>query len=166
MNKEQCQVYEFMKLFGQECRTIPTVPPDEEADLRVKLIEEEFNELQTALDQKDIIEVADGLADLLYVIYGTAITCGINLDPIFQEVHRSNMSKFWSSTEVANHFKKDAQELFQLTDISLVVKNSEGWTAQKLTKTRWVVKDSGGKVIKSPTFSSPDIRGILDLQQC
>lgn len=165
MNKEQFQVYEFMKLFGQPCRIVPEVPPDEEADLRMRLIEEEFNELQKAFINKDLVEIADALADLQYVLLGTAISAGINLDPVFQEVHRSNMSKFWTSSEVANHFKKDAQELFQLTDMQKVISNQEGQTAMKLTKTKWVVKEKGGKIVKSPSYSAVNIRQVLDLQQ-
>lgn len=165
MNKEQCQVYEFMKLFNQVCRSVPTIPPAEEVQLRIDLIEEEFNELQLAFIAGDLEEVADALADLQYVILGTAITVGINLDPIFQEVHRSNMSKLWTSSEIANHFKQDAQELFQLTDISKVFTNRDGDTAIKLTKTKWMVKSKEGKVIKSPSYSAANIKEVLEMQR-
>jgi predicted HAD superfamily Cof-like phosphohydrolase len=57
------------------------------------LIQEEFAELREALGQRDIEAVAKELADLLYVVYGTAVSCGIDMAPVFQEVHRSNMSK-------------------------------------------------------------------------
>lgn len=153
-----------MKLFGQTCRIRPEVPPDDEAELRLKLIEEEFLELQKAFVNKDIVEISDALADLQYVLLGTAITCGINLDPVFQEVHRSNMSKFWTSSEVANYFRKDAQELFQLTDMEIKITNTDGEVAQKLTKTKWVVRNKMGKIIKSPSYSPADLKQVLDLQ--
>ena len=63
------------------------------AELRVSLIEEELDELQLGMDNQDIVEVADALTDLLYVIYGAGHAFGIDIDECFQEVHASNMSK-------------------------------------------------------------------------
>jgi predicted HAD superfamily Cof-like phosphohydrolase len=57
------------------------------------LIQEEFDELKAAFDQGDVNAVAKELADLLYVVYGTAVSCGIDMEPVFREVHRSNMTK-------------------------------------------------------------------------
>jgi predicted HAD superfamily Cof-like phosphohydrolase len=71
----------------------PHVPPEEVRNLRKLLIIEEVNELVEASDQGNIVLVADALADLLYVVYGTALAWGIDIGPIFKEVHRSNMSK-------------------------------------------------------------------------
>jgi hypothetical protein len=68
--------------------------PDEDiTDLRIELIEEEFDELKAAVFDKNMTEVADALTDLAYVIYGMADIYGIDLDACFREVHRSNMSK-------------------------------------------------------------------------
>jgi phosphoribosyl-ATP pyrophosphohydrolase len=67
--------------------------PTTERQMRIDLIVEELDELQTALDEEDIIEVADALADLLYVVAGAGLVFGIDLDAVLQEVHRSNMSK-------------------------------------------------------------------------
>jgi NTP pyrophosphatase (non-canonical NTP hydrolase) len=61
--------------------------------LRVGLIEEEFHELLSALTERDLVEVADALGDLVYVIYGFAIVLGINLDDVLEEIQRSNLSK-------------------------------------------------------------------------
>ncbi|MGH7256101.1 MAG: MazG nucleotide pyrophosphohydrolase domain-containing protein, partial [Nitrospirales bacterium] len=71
----------------------PQVPDEATSRLRVNLIREEFEELQQALAQGDTVALAKELADLLYVVYGTAVSCGIDMEPIFREVHRSNMSK-------------------------------------------------------------------------
>ena len=59
----------------------------------VAALELKHDELQAALGQKDVAAVAKELADLLYVVYGTAVSCGIDLEPVFREVHRSNMTK-------------------------------------------------------------------------
>lgn len=64
-----------------------------EQNLRLALIREELEELTKAFIDQDIVQVADAIADLLYVVLGTAVCCGINISPIFQEVHRSNMTK-------------------------------------------------------------------------
>jgi predicted HAD superfamily Cof-like phosphohydrolase len=92
MSKQQL-VTEFMLMAKQPVRTIPTFLDAREAFERMRLIGEETAELATAFYARDMVEIADALADLLYVVYGTAVSCGINLNPIFQEVHRSNMTK-------------------------------------------------------------------------
>jgi len=83
----------FMDAFGQEVRSEPELPSKEVQDLRVDLIKEELEELIEALDNNDIVEVADALTDILYVTYGAGHAFGINLDDCFVEVQRSNMSK-------------------------------------------------------------------------
>lgn len=93
MLKEQQQVKEFFQAFGQTVRALPELPTDEEQELRVQLIQEELEELRDAFLDRDIVQVADAIADLLYVVLGVAVCCGINITPIFQEVHRSNMTK-------------------------------------------------------------------------
>jgi|SRR5271165_4477122 len=92
MTKEQEQVKEWMKLAGQDCPEKPIENlPDKVHNLRWDLISEEMDELENACD---LVAVADALGDLMYVILGYAVAHGIDLEPIFQEVHRSNMSKF------------------------------------------------------------------------
>lgn len=86
-------VEDFMKAFGQEVKSDPDFPNDETVSLRIELIAEELNELFDACEQKDIVEVADALTDILYVTYGAGHAFGINLDECFREVQRSNMSK-------------------------------------------------------------------------
>jgi predicted HAD superfamily Cof-like phosphohydrolase len=66
---------------------------DDLAKLRIALLQEEVGEFVTAAEEGDLIGIADALADIAYVVYGTALTYGIDLDSVLQEVHRSNMSK-------------------------------------------------------------------------
>lgn len=88
------KVAEFMNTFGQTVRTSPEFPEQQVVDLRMELIDEEFNvELREAVQNKDIVGVADALTDILYVVYGMGHTMGIDLQACFDEVHRSNMSK-------------------------------------------------------------------------
>ena len=83
----------FMKTYGQEIKEKPEFPEEKIIDLRISLIKEELDEFQEALKEKDLVEVADALTDLLYVTYGAGHAFGIDLDKCFAEVQRSNMSK-------------------------------------------------------------------------
>ena len=83
----------FMKTFGQEVKTKPSFSTDKINKLRLDLIKEELSELTEALKNKDLLEVADALTDILYVTYGAGHAFGINLDQCFDEVQNSNMSK-------------------------------------------------------------------------
>ena len=83
----------FMKAFGQEVKTKPSFGSDKINKLRIDLIKEELEELKEAMDNKDLIEVADALTDILYVAYGAGHAFGIDLDKCFDEVQNSNMSK-------------------------------------------------------------------------
>ena len=83
----------FMKTFGQEVKTKPSFSTDKINKLRLDLIQEELTELTEAMNNKDLLEVADALTDILYVTYGAGHAFGINLDKCFEEVQNSNMSK-------------------------------------------------------------------------
>ena len=87
------KVKQFMTTFGQEVKQKPEFPSENIIDLRIKLIEEELQELKDAIKNKDIIEVADALTDILYVTYGAGHSFGVDLDSCFNEVQNSNMSK-------------------------------------------------------------------------
>jgi len=89
-------VKKFMETFGQEVRTKAGFPNDKIVSLRLDLIKEELSELKEAIEKKNIKEVADALADILYVTYGAGHAFGINLDKCFEEVQNSNMSKLGS----------------------------------------------------------------------
>jgi predicted HAD superfamily Cof-like phosphohydrolase len=83
----------FMKIFGQEIKTKPSFSTDKINKLRIDLIKEELDELTEAKNNKDLLEVADALTDILYVTYGAGHAFGIDLDKCFEEVQNSNMSK-------------------------------------------------------------------------
>ena len=116
----QYDVEEFMDVFGQELPEVPVIPDEKTCLLRARLIWEEALEtirafgcdilaldsegngigtiLSIELDTTlipSIVEIADGCADLLVVTHGAALACGIDIYPVFNEVHRSNMSKMW-----------------------------------------------------------------------
>ena len=86
-------VGDFMQAFGQQRETQPTWPDFNTRELRVDLIQEELDELVEAIANKDMVEIADALTDILYVVYGAGHSFGIDLDDCFTEVHASNMSK-------------------------------------------------------------------------
>jgi predicted HAD superfamily Cof-like phosphohydrolase len=135
MTKHQLQVEEFHLAFGLTVNYRPTIPSEKDIQLRRNLINEEakeFNEAETIRDVKD------ALGDLLYVFYGAAITYGIDLEPVVDEIHRSNMSKMWTDEEI-----KSLPE-------DCTVAN----TFSTKTDRRHVVKrKADGKVIKSPSYS-------------
>ncbi len=87
------RVKTFMETFGQEVKTKPSFSADKINKLRYDLIKEELDELKDAMENKDLLEVADALTDILYVTYGAGHAFGIDLDKCFEEVQNSNMSK-------------------------------------------------------------------------
>jgi len=93
MAHEQAMVEAFHRTFDIVVNSAPTVADGRTRRLRVQLIQEEFDELKEALAAEDLSSIAKEMADLLYVVYGTAVSYGIDMDPVFREVHRSNMSK-------------------------------------------------------------------------
>ena len=103
MNDAQRMVQEFHKQFEIHVSPTPSIPDEPTRILRKRLIQEEFDELQEAMREKDLPSIAKELADLLYVVYGTAVSLGIDMEPVFQEVHRSNMSK------VGGHKREDGK---------------------------------------------------------
>lgn len=93
MNAEQRMVKEFHELIGAPAPLRPMIPIWKRATLRLDLIEEELTELYHALGKEDLVLTADALGDLLVVVYGAALECGFDMEPIFREIHRSNMTK-------------------------------------------------------------------------
>ena len=103
MHDAQKMVQEFHEQFDIHISTTPSVPDEATQILRNRLIQEEFEEFQEAMQSKDLSAMAKELADLLYVVYGTAVSLGIDMEPVFKEVHRSNMSK------VGGHKREDGK---------------------------------------------------------
>jgi predicted HAD superfamily Cof-like phosphohydrolase len=93
VNHEQEMVRQFHRAFNFTLHDAPTPITAYQARRRSDLLDEEAEELRRALLRKDVVAIADALADVLYVVYGTAVACGIDVEPIFKEVHRSNMTK-------------------------------------------------------------------------
>lgn len=143
MNTMQQQVKEFHDLFGVPVLDKPQLPVQERLHLRAKLIDEEAEETINALINNDIIEAADGMADLCYVVFGTALELGIDLQKVFDEVHRSNMTKAWAMSEVIDHLP-------------------EGCNANEMCPGQYIVKNAYGKVIKSPGYMKADIKTVLE----
>ena len=113
-----------METFGQEVKNKAEFPNEKIVKLRYELIKEELEELNQAINDKDIKEVADALTDILYVTYGAGTAFGIDLDKCFDEVHQSNMSKLGSDgkpiyNEIGkvmkgpNYFKPDLKKFIK-----------------------------------------------------
>ena len=129
------KVKEFMKSFGQEVKSKPAWPHWETMDLRIDLIQEELGELKDAIVDGDgtLVDVADALSDLLYVVYGAGHSFGINLDNCFTEVHRSNMSKLGEDGKPI--YREDGKVLkgpnFSEPDLERVMYEDEDETESK-----------------------------------
>ncbi|MCC6140416.1 MAG: hypothetical protein IT389_07350 [Nitrospira sp.] len=93
MTDEQSMVEEFHKKFDILVQTRPTEASEDTKRLRIRLIQEEFDELKESMAEGNLAALAKEMADLLYVVYGTAVSYGIDMEPVFREVHRSNLSK-------------------------------------------------------------------------
>ena len=101
------KVKTFMQTFGQEVKVKPSLSNEKINSLRYELIKEELEELKIAMENNDILEVADALTDILYVTYGAGHAFGIDLDKCFEEVQNSNMSKLGEDGEpIYNEFGK------------------------------------------------------------
>jgi len=121
MGPEQCMVREFHRKYELPIEDAPVQISVKDRLRRARLIASEAAEFLEAADRGDFVEMVDALADILVVTYGAAVEMGVDLEPVFAEVHRSNMSK-------------------------------DGG------------RDAGGKVLKGPSFSPPDILGQLSGQ--
>lgn len=103
MNEMQRKVREMHTAFRHPVRDVPQTIPFEEWDLRAELIFEELKEYEEAAQEGDVVGIADALGDLLYVVFGTAVAHGIDLEPVFNEIHSSNLSKLDENGEPVPH---------------------------------------------------------------
>jgi predicted HAD superfamily Cof-like phosphohydrolase len=146
-------VSEFHKTFGAPILETPQIPSKERCELRVSLLQEELNELKEAIEKGDVVEVADALADLQYVLSGAVLEFGLGdkFDTLFDEVQRSNMSKACNSHQEAietllHYKKKDGTEG--------IYKEEEG---------KWLVyRKEDNKVLKSVNYSPANLLDIIN----
>lgn len=158
MNGHQRKVLQFHNKFGLTVQSSPRIPCDKDIECRKNLINEEAREFNEASDARDLIAIADALADLLYVVYGAAITYGIDIEPVFDEVHRSNMTKLWTKEEVEELTEEQRGALVCYENTFIPTDTSP----RPNTIRKYLVKRvSDGKVIKSPSYSEADIQGAL-----
>ena len=146
------QVAEFHKTFKHPILDAPCIPAKKGCDLRVSLLLEEMKELQEAINQNDLVEVADALCDIQYVLAGAILEFGLadKFKQLFDEVHRSNMSKACKSLEDANqtieHYKKNGQS-------NAYFKEEEALFL--------VFRENDHKTLKSINYSPADLKSIL-----
>lgn len=146
------QVAEFHKTFNAPILDTPQIPSKERCELRVSLLQEELNELKDAIADKNIVEIADALCDLQYVLSGAVLEFGLGekFVELFNEVQRSNMSKACSNQQEADEtiefYKQKGEEAF--SEIS----------GDKIN----VHRKSDNKVLKNKYYSPADLKSILE----
>ena len=150
MQTQYQKVREFMQAFGQECPERVEMQNDNTCAMRARLHREEsVTEFSTACIEGSVVGVFDSVLDSLYALLGTAVAFGINEEMIargFAEVHRSNMSKFWTDEQVHDELEKiDCKLLF--------IRTPQG---------SFIAKDPSGKIIKSPSYSPANLGPILE----
>jgi predicted HAD superfamily Cof-like phosphohydrolase len=146
-------VAEFHKTFKHPIPSTPAIPAENRCKLRVALIAEELKELEVAILEKDIVEVADALCDIQYVLSGAILEFGLGekFKALFEEVQRSNMSKACKSEDEAiatvEHYRqKDGTECYYLKEGDL-----------------WLIyRRSDNKTLKSVNYSPANLAKILN----
>lgn len=145
------QVAEFHQLFDAPILVSPQIPSKERAQLRVALLEEELKELKEAIKNNDLVEVADALCDLQYVLSGAVLEFGMGdkFVELFNEVHRSNLSKACLNESEA----KETQEYYE----------SEGTSTYCVSKAGRINihRSADHKVLKNKYYSKANLEGIL-----
>ncbi len=145
------QVAEFHRTFKHPILSTPQIPSKQRSDLRVSLIAEELKELQEAIDNNDLIEVADALADIQYVLAGAILEFGLGekFRELFDEVQRSNMSKACHSVEEA-----------EATIAHYLTKGTESYY-KELDGKFLVYRKGDDKTLKNINYSPADLKSIL-----
>lgn len=124
VNTEQRMVAEFHAAACALSQDRLAMPPRAVAEFRLKLIAEELDELRAAVANDDVVKIADGLGDLLYVVYGAGLAFGIDLEPVFAEIHRSNMTKVGGPVREDGKLLKPAW--YEPPDLKRVLE-AQGW---------------------------------------
>lgn len=142
-------VHEFHQVFGHLISPKPTLPSEKTLNFRSNFIKEELDELRKGSEEGDLVEVADGLGDIQYVLDGFFIECGLHdkKDAIMAEIHRSNMSKVCRTQE-------DAERTIEELDVPA------HW--EKRGEFFVVKRTSDGKVMKAWNYSPADLKSIVE----
>lgn len=149
--KALTDVAKFHQLFQHPILSSPAIPSKKRCDLRVELIQEELNELREAIIDKDIVEVADALCDIQYVLAGAILEFGLHhkFAVLFNEVQRSNMSKACTSKEEADktiaHYAQEGTEAY----------------AKEIDGKFLIYRKSDNKTLKSVNYSPANLERIL-----
>ena len=145
------QVAEFHKTFNAPILEIPQIPSKERCELRVELLQEELDELKKAIEDNDLVEVADALCDLQYVLSGAVLEFGLGgkFVELFNEVQRSNMSK-------ACENEQQAQETVEFYK----AKGTEAYYEKSGDKYN-VHRTADNKVLKNKYYSAADLASLL-----
>lgn len=150
--KSLTSVAQFHQAFKHPILQEPTIPSDTRCNLRVSLLTEELKELEEAIDNKDLVEIADALCDLQYVLSGAILEFGLGekFKALFDEVQRSNMSKACASEEEAKatvaHYEAKGTPCFYEKEGELYL----------------VFREGDHKTLKSVGYSPADLKGILE----
>ena len=155
MNKSLKQVEQFHKTFNHPVKPNPIIPSKERCDLRVELISEELKELQEAIGDKNMVEIADALCDLKYVLNGAILEFGLGekFDSLFDEVQRSNISKGCKTLEEA----KSTVEFYENER-----KTRCYYRFNEECKLYVVYRTFDDKVLKNINYSAAELKPILD----
>ena len=145
-------VREFHELFGHPVLSVPQIPAKNRCDLRVSLLQEELNELSEAIEQKNIVEIADALCDLQYVLSGAILEFGLasKFPALFDEVHRSNMSKACATLEEAERTQKHYKE----------AKKTDSYI-KEVEEKFLVYRTEDDKTLKSINYSPADFSKLI-----
>ena len=146
------QVAEFHRTFNAPILETPQIPSKERCELRVSLLQEELNELKQAIDDNDLVEIADALCDLQYVLSGAVLEFGLGekFVELFNEVQRSNMSKACDTElqaqETVEHYKAKGEEAFY-------EKSGNKFNVHRI---------SDHKVLKNKYYYAADLKSIIE----
>ena len=145
------QVAAFHRLFKHPVIDSPSIPDPKRCELRVSLIREELEELEEAIQQKDLVEIADALCDIQYVLSGAILEFGMaeKFPQLFDEVQRSNMSKACNTVEEA--------------EATVAHYEAKGFPCsyEQDGDKYLVYRDADRKTLKSINYSPADIKGLL-----
>lgn len=146
------QVAEFHKTFNAPILNTPTIPSKERCELRVSLLQEELNELKQAIEDNNIVEIADAICDLQYVLSGAVLEFGLGdkFVELFNEVQRSNMSKACETEkqaqETVEHYKTKGEEAHY-------EKSGDKFNVHRI---------SDNKVLKNKYYSAANLKNIIE----